>query len=75
MNIQKVLLFSSMVSVNMIIWYELLGMKFLLGVMMVVVFLLLQEGDHDKRGYFNRGRGGRAVRGFKKHDTKKKLER
>jgi len=44
-EVVKILLFSSMVSVNMIIWYELLGMKFLLGVMVFVALLIVKEGS------------------------------
>jgi len=43
MNIHKVILFSSVVSANMIIWYELLGMKFILGMMVVVALLIARE--------------------------------
>lgn len=45
MNLKKILIFSSLVNVNIIIWYEILGIKFLLGVLVVTVFLILEEGS------------------------------
>lgn len=49
MNIRKVIIFSSMVSMNVVIWYEVLGMKFMTGLFLAIVCLVLWPGD-SKRG-------------------------
>ena len=44
MTVEKVVAFSALVSVNMIIWYEVLGMGFLLWVIGAVVLMGLRGG-------------------------------
>jgi len=41
MDIRKVVIFSSLVAGNVVIWYEILGTKFMIGLFLVVVCLVL----------------------------------
>ena len=44
MNIRKVIIFSSLISANIVIWYEVLGMKFMIGLFLVIAHLILSLG-------------------------------
>ncbi len=41
MNIAKVIVFSILVSANMIVWYEALGVEFVVGVAIFTAYLAL----------------------------------
>ncbi|MBL7068810.1 MAG: hypothetical protein ISS34_03025 [Candidatus Omnitrophica bacterium] len=41
MNIGKVIVFSILVSANMIVWYEVFGVEFLYGVVVIMAYLAL----------------------------------
>ncbi len=49
MNIRKVIIFSSMVSMNVVIWYEILGMRFMIGLFLAIVSLVLWPGKSKRR--------------------------
>lgn len=74
---KKIIIFSSLISVNVVIWYEILGMRFLIGVLLFVVIWFMKEegGSYDKTRYSNRGRGISPFRYFKKYYPKTRLER
>ena len=41
MDIWKIVIISAVVSANMIVWYEILGFKFLFGVAIVIACIVL----------------------------------
>ena len=41
MKLEKVIIFSILVSANMIVWYEVLGLKFLFGMAVVIACIVL----------------------------------
>ncbi len=41
MNIRKVVVFSALVSMNVVVWYEVLGMRFMTGLFLAIVCLVL----------------------------------
>lgn len=43
MNLKKVIIFSSLISVNVVIWYEILGMQFIIGVLLFVIILIFKK--------------------------------
>ncbi|MBU3933473.1 MAG: hypothetical protein KKH11_02255 [Candidatus Omnitrophica bacterium] len=53
MNIRKVIVFSSLISANIVIWYEILGTKFMLGLFLAIAYLILSPGKSK------RSKGGR----------------
>ena len=52
MNIRKVILFSSLVCGNIVIWYEILGMRFMIGLFLLIAYLILspEKGKRCKLG-------------------------
>lgn len=49
MNVRKVIIFSAMISANIVIWYEVLGARFMVGLFLAIVCLVLWPGK-SKRG-------------------------
>lgn len=53
MNIRKVVIFSSLVSMNVVIWYEILGTRFMIALFLAIAYLVLSPGKSK------RSKGGR----------------
>lgn len=53
MNLRKVIIFSSLINASIVVWYEILGMKFILA----LLFLIITYLTLSSRGS-NRNKGG-----------------
>ena len=53
MNIRKVIIFSSLVCGNIVIWYEVLGARFMIVLFLAIAYLVLSPGKSK------RSKGGR----------------
>ena len=56
MNLRKVIIFSSLISASIVVWYEILGMKFILALLfLIIIYLTLSSrgSNRNKGGHYD----------------------